>query len=501
MKLSCLCLQNKLDDITSTCLSSWLNLNYTIILYTYVNILDFKNNNTICNDSRIQIMDAANILPWEETFMNSIYLRYLFKFTLLLKHESICLLDMDLFLLKQLPLGNYISGQGCYSSRPYKANTVVISQIKPVIDWNNLIDLLKTKKKIMCRFVKSFEDEMHNKYFNIIKPSIDFCPIHEPFTNTIYEEKDISGTRFGIKINNFESITINSIGICLWQNTFYKKKIIIKEECIFKQLKETTKNYFNYKICIPTYKRSELLFQKTFKLINTYNIPRKSINIFVSDEEDLEEYKSIFKNINIVLVPDNFKGIGAVRSFITNDWSDDRDRIVMMDDDLEYFKLEDNSHMNLKKLIVDFFDKLDETELNFAGLPLCNNVFFFKNNWTTTLKYCSGAFQCIKIDKNKLKLSTPYRHFEDYYFNLAYFHRDGGILRWNACSPVTKNYNINGGIAQQCGSMEKRLEVSDKVADEIINEFGSQAVSKYHKKKSARGPACLNLRLNHNLKL
>ncbi len=49
--------------------------------------------------------------------------------------------------------------------------------------------------------------------------------------------------------------------------------------------------------------------------------------------------------------------------------------------------------------------------------------------------------------------------------------------------------------------MEKRLEVSDKVADEIINAFGSKAVSKYHKKKSARGPACLNLRLNHNLKL
>ena len=122
MKLSCLCLQNKLDDITSTCLSSWLNLNYTIILYTYVNILDFKNNNAICNDSRIQIMDAANILPWEETFTNSIYLTYLFKFTLLLKQESICLLDMDLFLLKQLPLGNYISSEGCYSSRPYKAN-------------------------------------------------------------------------------------------------------------------------------------------------------------------------------------------------------------------------------------------------------------------------------------------------------------------------------------------------------------------------------------------
>mgnify|MGYP000061609651 CR=1 FL=1 len=98
-------------------------------------------------------------------------------------------------------------------------------------------------------------------------------------------------------------------------------------------------------------------------------------------------------------------------------------------------------------------------------------------------------------DKSREKIDCRYRHFEDFCYNILYFKRDSGILRYNGFAPSTKNYNPIGGIASEVGGMDKRLDC-EKIADEIIDRFGNKCVSKYFKKKSARGPACFNLRLN-----
>jgi len=307
-----------------------------------------------------------------------------------------------------------------------------------------------------------------------------------------YNNKDssvISQLKYSDKKNSDETIffPIDDLG----SKDIYEK---INNDIIFKKLKNYYK--FNYKICIPSYRRASFCYMNTYRMLKTNNIPSKSINIFVSDMEDYLEYKELYTDINVVLIPDKYKGIGAVRSYITNSWANDKDEIVFIDDDIEYIKENEIERLNIKTFIPEFFNRLHETGLYFGGLQLCANTYFFKNNWTTTLKYCSGAFQCIRINKDRQELFTSYRHYEDYWFNLAYFHRDGGILRYNNASPITKNYNIHGGICEECGSLSERLKDCDIVADEIIKEFGRDAVKKYHKKKSARGPACLNLRLN-----
>jgi len=510
MKISCLWIQKELDLISNTCIQSWLNLNYDIIIYTYADTLDFINSNTVCSNSRIEVMDANTILSWDTSTEDYLPLSDLFRFTLLSKQDNCLWLDTDMFLLKELPPGNYVSSEfanktGAFvpKDRTYTANIGVISQIKKIIDWDKIIkSCLKNNKKQNSNknnFMKIYQKEIHSNYFELVRPAQNFCPIHWAFANSIYEEDDIIGCKYGIEHRGIEDIVVNSIGIHLWRNLYKTKQYVLQPGSVFRQLQQS--NNFNYKICIPSYRREEELFSKTYNLIKKYNIPRVAVNIFVSDQKDYTEYKEMFPKINIVLVPEAFKGIGAVRSFITNEWSNDKDKIVMIDDDIEFLKNEDLSHCNLKNLIIDFFEKLQDHNLNFGGLPLCSNTFFFKDVWTTTLKYCSGAFQCIIVDRSKTKISTPYRHYEDFYFNLAYFHRDGGILRYNAIAPITRNYNPNGGIAEECGGMDKRLEVCDKVADEIIHEFGSGAVKKYNKKRSARGPACINLRLNHNYKL
>ena len=246
------------------------------------------------------------------------------------------------------------------------------------------------------------------------------------------------------------------------------------------------------KICIPSYNRLDGVQAKTLKLLKKYNV--NDINIFVSTQKDYDEYTAA--NIgNVVLVPAEFAGIGAVRSFIVNIWSTDKDHIVMMDDDIEMVKDLHGKEINVKDFFEEFFKKLEEENLYFGGLGLCANPFFMKDTWTKTLKYISGALQFVRIDKSREKIDCRYRHFEDFCYNILYYKRDGGILRYNGFAPSTKNYNPIGGIASEVGGMDKRLDC-EKIADEIIDRFGNKCVSKYFKKKSARGPACFNLRLN-----
>ena len=42
----------------------------------------------------------------------------------------------------------------------------------------------------------------------------------------------------------------------------------------------------DYKIAIPSYKRSETIKNKTLKLLNDYGIDKKRITIFVANKEE-----------------------------------------------------------------------------------------------------------------------------------------------------------------------------------------------------------------------
>ena len=249
-----------------------------------------------------------------------------------------------------------------------------------------------------------------------------------------------------------------------------------------------------YKIAVPSYNRLDLFGETTYKYLLHNNIDPKDIYIFVSREKDLVEYSEVFKNV--ILVPDKYEGIGAVRNYILNIWSQDGEQVVMMDDDIQYIKnISGEMVLEFDDFIIDFFDRLLENALYFGGMCLCSNTFFMDNSYSTNLKYISGAVQFYRVYRDLEVIETPYRHFEDYYSCLKHFKRDCGILRCNFMSPITNNYNPNGGICENMGGLAKRLEEAEVNANKIISEFPGW-VSKYKKNKSSRNPECCNLRLN-----
>jgi len=502
--VSCLWIQPLLDDISVMCIKSWIRLGYQVNIYTYSRVDQFKTFNRIWDNMSLTILDANEILPQPED-SKLLPLSDMFRFALLSKQEKCVWVDTDLFLLKRLSDGNFVSSEhsnqkGAYrtKNRTKTANIGVISQTEKIIDWNKIIEKCnKSNAKQNSNwnnYMKIYQKEIHDNHWNLIAEPTAFCPIAWCYSKEIYTEPDIIGDKFGITQHNLEWILENSVGVHLWRNLYSKKKYSLTKDCVYNKLKEMVTT--QYKICIPSYNRLEGIKNKTLKLLKKHDID--SIFIFVSTQKDKEEYTAAGIG-NIVLVPEEFSGIGAVRSFIVNEWAQDGDDLVFYDDDIEDVKDLHGSSVDLLDFHDQFICNLKALNLYFGGIPLCANPFFMKDSWTRTLKYVSGAVQFVRVDKSREKIECFRRMYEDFCYDIMYFKRDGGILRYNGCAPITKNYNEDGGIADEMGSLEKRLEC-EHIADEIIDRFGNKVVSKYYKTKSARGPAAWNLKLNWRCK-
>ena len=501
--ISCLWIQEELDEFSNICILSWLKLGYQVDIYTYSYIENFEAKNIITKNKNINVLDANIIL--KKTEDDFLPLSDLFRFTLLSKIPHCIWLDTDLFLLKRLTEGNFVSSEhsqqnGAFATknRTKTANIGCISQMEQIIDWDKIIEKCKKNNKKQNsnnnNFMKIYQKEIHDNHWNLIAEPNAFCPISWCYAKEIYTEPDIIGTKYAIDQQNMKYIFDNSTGIHLWRNLYNKKKIDITENSVYNQIKNIV--VLKYKICIPSYKRLDLLKDKTLKFLEHNKIEKKDINIFVSNQLDFDEYTDADIG-NIVLVPAIYSGIGAVRGYIVNFWSSSSDNIIMIDDDIEKIIDLHASPVKLPDLITRMFSQLKEENLYFGGLPLCSNPFFMKDTFSTTLKYISGAIQFLRIDKTRLPVFTPFRHFEDFTYCIEYFKRDNGILRFNGAAPITKNYHPDGGICEQYGSLDLRLQDAERVADEIIDKFGNRIVNKYYKKKSSRGPACINLRLNY----
>lgn len=197
------------------------------------------------------------------------------------------------------------------------------------------------------------------------------------------------------------------------------------------------------------------------------------------------------------------KGIGSTRTWILNKYSDDYEFIVMIDDDIE--RLTRIRHGNitekceLRLWIREAQKILKERNAYFGGITLCPNPYYAKDRVSNNLKYISGALQIYR-SSDKYIPQNHLRHFEDYYNCIEYFLRDGIICRWDGIIPTTKNYNPIGGICADYGSLKERLEDAEKVADELVERYGEKIVKKVFKRKSSRGPECVNLRLNNYAK-
>jgi len=214
----------------------------------------------------------------------------------------------------------------------------------------------------------------------------------------------------------------------------------------------------NYRICIPTYKRPNILIDKTLKLLEHHKIQPKNIDILIADPEEGKQYKLVLpKKYHKCIIYHYQKGIGPVRNFIQGYYKYETKvkYLVSIDDDIDKILDWDKPIDNLDKFIKDMFKKTEKEKLCLWGVSAYHNTFFMKQDISTNLKYICGAFNGTIIDRNKHDIYVDTDHIEDFQFSMEYFLRDGGVLRNNGIAIVTKYFG-EGGINASYGGLDNR---------------------------------------------
>ena len=209
----------------------------------------------------------------------------------------------------------------------------------------------------------------------------------------------------------------------------------------------------DYRIAIPTFRRSETIKEKTLNYLAKTDIDFNKIDLFLSDVTERKAYeKSLstgeYKKINIV---DGVIGIGNQRNFIV-DYYPVGQKVFGIDDDIQsaILKIDDKTRFELTELdafIREAFSATEKAGLNIRGVYPVNNPFFMKYSISFDIKYIVACFYGW-INNHEDKAYCTLEDKEDFERSIKYYLADNGVVRFNYVAPKTDYYSESGGMQE-----------------------------------------------------
>lgn len=225
---------------------------------------------------------------------------------------------------------------------------------------------------------------------------------------------------------------------------------------------------YMYVIAIPTYNRSDVIFQKTITTLLNGGIHYKHIFIFVANAKEKITYAAALPDKSYHQIIVGKLGIANQRIFIRNFFKPGQ-YVVSIDDDIEQLLTLHKDKLAPIKDIHSFFlkayDDLKRERRFMWGIYPVRNPFFMKPSTSTGLSFIIGALHgfIVRHDK-KLNPSTLAEGKEDYEQSILYFLRDGGVIRYNFITIKTK-FLAKGGLG------EDRFERNKLSADYLFHKY------------------------------
>jgi hypothetical protein len=215
------------------------------------------------------------------------------------------------------------------------------------------------------------------------------------------------------------------------------------------------------KYVIPSYKRADILKNKTLKYLEKHNVKKSDIYIIVRNDDDGYD---IFSDFNIVKT--DVKGIGRTHNFVT-EYFEEGEWICEIDDDLtDMIDTENKSIDNFIEVIDDMKERISLRGYSYGGFYSTPNPYFMKNikdEYTYDLRYMLGLIRVRRIRKD-IVLETNYS--EDFENCILYYIRDGGIVKQNYIAGKTNNY-ADGG----CNGDGRNIESEKNDKEFLIKKY------------------------------
>ena len=203
----------------------------------------------------------------------------------------------------------------------------------------------------------------------------------------------------------------------------------------------------DYKIAIPSYKRPEVIKQKTLRVLKEYQIPKERITIFVADEVEYEDYKkSLNKEYEIVIgVPT----IGLQRNFIEKYYKEGT-KLVMFDDDIDQVLRKNEDTLvplaNLEKeFIIEGFKQCEKAGAKTFGMYAAANHYFMKERVYNKICYIIASMFGVIVEHDPF-LERYTNHGEDYEYSIRQYIKNGCLVRLDYITAKSNYYKEPGGL-------------------------------------------------------
>ncbi len=217
----------------------------------------------------------------------------------------------------------------------------------------------------------------------------------------------------------------------------------------------------NTPIAIPSYRRDEIITERTLPMLVAGGVDPATVTIYVADQVDADIYSATLdpdtygQIINLDYrptrdaPPGHPSGLGAARNVITRAHPPGT-RLVQIDDDIRGLirKIDDKTTepvTDIPAFIAESFTAADSAGAHLWGIYPVKNPMFMKHRVRTDLTYiCGGLFgTTLRHDPCELVALDDKEDFER---SLRFYDRDGTVARVEHVALLTQGYTAPGGM-------------------------------------------------------
>lgn len=229
----------------------------------------------------------------------------------------------------------------------------------------------------------------------------------------------------------------------------------------------------DYQIAVPSYKRSNIVKEKTLKVLEQYKIDPAKVTVFVGNQEEYDNYSKTLKNSpynNIVI---GEVGMCAIRNVIQKHYPENT-KIMNFDDDLSSIlkRVDDKTLVEVedleKEVIFRGFDECEKNNAYMFGIYAVANPFFMNNRTSVGLYFCVGSCWGV-INRHDEDLIITLNEKEDYDRVLRHFTKDGKVVRLDDITVKSKYFKEQGGMQATNRTLENEYNnakyLSEKYPD------------------------------------
>lgn len=224
----------------------------------------------------------------------------------------------------------------------------------------------------------------------------------------------------------------------------------------------------DYVVAIPSYRRPNVLRDKTLKWLLSSSVPYSKIHVFVANAEEAALYKEVHSNIVVGKL-----GITPQRRFIAT-YFPPGTCVVSIDDDVEgLYKCVDPKSKpmaiaNVHKYFQEAFMTARKKGAYIWGVyPVLNPFYMKPKQVTTSLKFILGTLYGFIVRHEPALLPTlPEK--EDFEQSILYYLRDGVVVRFSDVAVKTRFHNPIGGLG---GLSAPRLKANEHAANELKRRY------------------------------